>query len=198
MHNLGRREESLHLLDEALQVFTETGQTTRCADVHRQKAEFLLEANRFSEVRSQLDAAEAIYASRHWVREAGFVPLLRLELKLRSEPGEVSEADLDQVRTESSDTSWQAAMANALLALGFGMLDDRLTTRHYARETLAQLRRISDIHYNHRILDLARLLSSQSSTLGFLASYWEGTLALPPQEEGPGANTDRADISTAG
>jgi tetratricopeptide (TPR) repeat protein len=178
-HYADRFEEYLGHLETARRIFSETGQLTRVADVHRQKAEFMLERGMLDEAEAELDAAEELYSQRMWVREAGGVPLLRLELKLRRDPFGLTEADLDAVRTARSDAPWQAGLANALLAIGFAMDNDMRSSRHYARETLAQLQKIDDINFNSRILKLAQELGDLSAAMRDLTSYWADTMALP-------------------
>jgi hypothetical protein len=178
-HYGGDTAEALRLLDSAREIFRETGQPTRMADVHRQRAEFLLDAGRLNAVEAELDHAQSLYRQQGWVREAGLVDLLGLELRIRRSPGAIREVDLDSIRTHKSDAQQQAAIAMALLAIGFALLDDRETCRHYARETLARLAIEKDLCYNRRVLELARRLRNESPTMTFLISYWEQTLAIP-------------------
>jgi tetratricopeptide (TPR) repeat protein len=179
VHYGGDTEEALRLLDSAREIFRETGQPTRMADVHRQKAEFLLDTGRLDAVEAELERAQLLYEQLGWVREAVGVPLLRLELKIRRSPGTISELDLDSMRTAKADAQQQASMAMALLAIGFALLDDRETCRYYARETLARLAIENDLYYNRRVLELARTVRNQSPSAAFLISYWEETLTIP-------------------
>lgn len=176
---MGKMEKAHRLLNSAYPIFKEIDHRSRMGDVHRQRAEFLLDQNQLSLVNEELDLADSLYRSPKQSRELDFIPLLRLELQLRENPSQLSFNDLDPVRSSDKDLGYMASLASVLLAVGFAIKGDGLSSRLYARQALASLTENKDIYQSLRALNLAQSIKNRSPELEFIISYWQHTLELP-------------------
>jgi hypothetical protein len=150
-------------------------QVTRQADMKCDRAMFLLEIGEFDRAATEIDGAAEIYASHGWPREAALLEPLRLELVVRRAPAELSEAQLDSIRSAQEDTRTRRAYTYAIVALGFAMMGDELTATSYGRDTLAEVNRLQDPFMVHHILHLGRELIRHSRQVEDLVSLWIGT-----------------------
>lgn len=175
----GQTELAWRSLESALEVFREIDYPTRIADVHRQRAEFLLDQGLLDEAGRELELADSLYSGQETCRERDLIPLLWLEHRMRSDPGSISFSDLDPVRSSRNHLNHVAALAQVVLAVGFAILDDSLNTRLYSKEALSALTKNKDIYQNRRALNLAQSTKKRSTWLEYLVSFWMETLELP-------------------
>ncbi len=172
----GCQDEAFELLNDSLQIQMRLGQLTRAAAVWRRRAQFLLELERLTEAEQASIEADTLYRRVPGSRDEMFVDLLRLELAIRRGNDNLTEADLDSIRLDRAGGSRYLAYAYALLAIGFACLDDWLTARPYARETLSYLSQLGYEYFAGRVLDLAHRVKNRSRAARELVSYWQETL----------------------
>lgn len=176
----GDHAGGMEMLDRAERHFIGMSQHTRAADMQCDRAVEMLELGELDEAEVQIDRANTVYASYGWPREAALIEPLRLELVMRRRPEAVTEALLDGLRSSYQDTRTRTAYAYAIVALGFALLDDQLTSMTYGRDTLAEVNRLQDPFMVRHILNLGQDLIRHSRTVEDVVSFWSGT--FPFQE----------------
>jgi len=177
----GRQDEAFELLNDSLLIQMRLGQFTRAAAVWRRRAQFLLELERLTEAEQAIIEADTLYRRVPGSRDEMFVDLLRLELAIRRGNEAFTEADLDSIRLDQAGGSRYLAYAHALLAIGFACIDDWLTARSYARETLSYLNQLGYEYFAGRVLNLAHRVKNRSRAARELVSYWQETLPYSNQ-----------------
>ncbi len=177
---LGNVDGAFELLNAAEEAFAGMHQFTRAADMKCDRAMIQLELGRIESAASEIEGAHSLYASHGWPREAALIDPLRLELTLRRAPGELSEEQLDALRSSRQDTQTRSAYTYAIVALGFALLDDEVSSSSYSRDTLASVNRLQDPFMVGHILNLGRNLIKHSRTVEDVVSFWSRT--FPFQE----------------
>jgi transcriptional regulator with GAF, ATPase, and Fis domain/tetratricopeptide (TPR) repeat protein len=178
-HYAGYTSRALQLLVSASRVFEETGQPTRVGDCHRQATEFLLEKGLLDAAERELHLAKEIFSRYPTAREADWVNVYDVELRLRRAPGSIREEDLVRLKVSDGIVANHEFDALGITAIGFALLGHWPTAQHYARKTLRKSQTLSDMHLNRRLLDLIKKLDVESGPLNYLFDYWEARLRLP-------------------
>jgi tetratricopeptide (TPR) repeat protein len=175
----GQTGRALSLYSQAIHVFTRLKQASRRADLRCDLAMCHFQRGWSDLAAEQIELARQDYGTQQWSREAGFVEMLELEGQMRRSPGSVQEAQVNALRVVPEATKTQLAYAYSLMALGFALIGDNLTTREMAKTTVGHANNLRDPFITNHILNLANELRKSSTLCALVLSYWEKTFLQP-------------------